>query len=76
MVPQVCTDAALAVALASAAQPAPNAVRPTPARAARAVAMQFGKVQCRDTTATTAYCAHAYQLLRDTRPAVHPPVNS
>jgi hypothetical protein len=55
---QVCTDAALAVALASAAEPAPNAARPTPARAARAVAMQFGKVQRHD---TNAHCAHAHQ---------------
>lgn len=42
---QVCADAALAMALASAAEPAPNASRPTAARAARAVAMQFGKVR-------------------------------
>jgi hypothetical protein len=57
---QVCTDAALAVALASAAEPAPNAARPTPTRAARAVAMQFGKVQSQ---AVPQFCTQACLML-------------
>ena len=41
---QVCSDAALAAALSQAAEPPPGGSRPTPSRAARSVAMQFGKV--------------------------------